>query len=236
MFNRNKTGELIIKPRYTPRTKLIIVIGVMVVLTAAVTLIYNYGLSMAGFERYSATRTQDSLANELKRVEEENRELRDSLARSQRNVQMLDVTHQELEKAVKQYAEENAKLREEANFYRNIISPADKKSGLRIQSLVIEPDGTNRYRYKLVLIQALKHERIVYGSASIVVNGMQAGSATQLRIPRAGDRAMSVNFKYFQEFEGRFELPGNFKPQTIKVQVSPNDSEPVEDLMKWPLS
>ena len=236
MFNRNKTGELIIKPRYSPRTKLIIVIGGVVALTAAVTLIYNYGLSMAGFERYSATRTQDSLANELKRIEDENRELRDSLARSQRNVQMLDVTHQELEKAVKQYSEENAKLREEANFYRNIISPADKKSGLRIQSLVIEPDGTNRYRYKLVLIQALKHERIVYGNAVIVVNGMQAGTATQLRIPRAGDRAMNVNFKYFQEFEGRFELPGNFKPQSIKVQVTTTGGEPVEDLQKWPLS
>jgi len=69
-----------------------------------------------------------------------------------------------------------------------------------------------------------------------VVNGMQAGTATQLRIPRAGDRAMNVNFKYFQEFEGRFELPGNFKPQSIKVQVTTTGGEPVEDLQKWPLS
>jgi len=236
MFNRNKTGELIIKPRYSPRTKLLVVIGGVVVLTAAVTLIYNYGLSMAGFERYSATRAQDSLATETRRLEGENRELRESLARAQRAVQMSDSTHQELEKTLQSSSQEIVKLREELNFYRNIISPADKKSGLRIQSLVIEPDGTNRFRYKLVLIQALKHERTVYGNASIVVNGLQAGQTAHLRIPGASDRAMSVNLKYFQEFEGRFELPGNFRPQTIKVLVTTTNGPPVEETLNWPLS
>lgn len=236
MFNRNKTGELIIRSRFSPRTKLLVVIGGVVVLTAAVTLIYNYGLSMAGFERYSASRAQDSLATEMKRLESENRELRESLARAQRAVQMSDSTHQELEKTLQSSSQEIVKLREELNFYRNIISPADKKSGLRIQSLVIEPDGTNRFRYKLVLIQALKHERTVYGNASIVVNGLQAGQTIHLRIPSTGDRAMNVNLKYFQEFEGRFELPGNFRPQTIKVLVTTTNGPPIEETLNWPLS
>ena len=85
-------------------------------LTAAVTLIYNYGLSMAGFERYSASRAQDSLATEMKRLESENRELRESLARAQRAVQMSDSTHQELEKTLQSSSREIVKLREELNF------------------------------------------------------------------------------------------------------------------------
>jgi len=236
MFNRNKTGELIIKKRYSPRTKLLVVIGVIVVFSAAVSLIYSYGLSMAGFERQSASRTQDTLAGEVSRLEAENRELRDSLARAQRAVQMSDATHQELDKTLKQSSQEIVKLREELNFYRNIISPADKKSGLRIQSLAIEPDGTNRYKYKLVLIQALKHDRTVYGNATFVVNGLQAGQTAQWRIPRPGERALTVNFKYFQEFTGRIELPANFRPQTIKVMVTTPGGSPVEENLNWPLS
>lgn len=237
MFNRNKTGELIIKPRYSPRTKLLVVIGGVVVLTAAVTLIYNYGLSMAGFERYSATRAQDSLATETRRLEGENRELRESLARAQRAVQMSDSTHQELEKTLQSSSQEIVKLREELNFYRNIISPADKKSGLRIQSLVIEPDGTNRFRYKLVLIQALKHERSIYGSASFEISGTQAGQDTVLKFPTPAQRPVSVNFKYFQDIEGRFELPRNFKPRQIKVVVlTSGGGQSVEETFAWPRS
>ena len=87
-----------------------------------------------------------------------------------------------------------------------------------------------------MLIQALKHERTVYGNASIVVNGLQAGQTIHLRIPSTGDRAMNVNLKYFQEFEGRFELPGNFRPQTIKVLVTTTNGPPIEETLNWPLS
>ena len=38
------------------------------------------------------------------------------------------------------------KLREELNFYRNIISPVDKKAGLRIQSLAVEPIGNSNHQ------------------------------------------------------------------------------------------
>jgi hypothetical protein len=235
MFKRNKTAELVIKRKYSPRTKLLIAGGVASAIVFTVAMVYNYGLSMAGFERWAATRAQEGLAQEVKRLDAENEELREALARAQRSVQMSETAHQELDKTLQASAQEIVKLREELNFYRNIISPADKKAGLRIQSLIVEPDSkSNVFRYKLVLVQALKHDRAISGTASIEISGMQAGTATVHRVPGPTDRPIQVNFKYFQDIEGRFELPRNFRPQRIKVNVVPYGGPPVEASYGWP--
>jgi hypothetical protein len=238
IFNRNKTAEVIVKPRLSPRAKLIIAITLAVIVVGGVSFIYNYGLSMAGFERALASRLQESLQQENRRLDSENQELREALARAQRSVQMSETAHQELDKALKASAQEIVKLREELNFYRNIISPADKKGGLRIQSLFIEPAGSaNRYRYKLVLIQALKHDHSVAGQAVIDIHGMQAGQETVIRLPTASEKPIGVYLKYFQDIEGRFELPRNFRPSRIRVGVTyAGGTQTVEQHFNWPLS
>lgn len=235
MFSRTKTGELVVKRRLPSRTKLLLSIGVALGLTLSAGWIYNYGLSMAGFARDSADQEQSRLQQALDRRDAENRELRESLARAQRSVQMNETAFQELDRALKGSAQEIVKLREELNFYRNIISPADKRSGLRIQNLYIEPAGASQYRYKLVLIQALKHEQVIRGSANFEISGTEAGENKVLSFPREKERPIAVNFKYFQDIEGRIDLPKNFKPHRIKVNVTPAGSaNSVEESFAWP--
>jgi hypothetical protein len=163
-------------------------------------------------------------------------ELRESLARAQRSVQMNETAFQELDRALKASAHEIVKLREELNFYRNIISPSDKKSGLRIQNLLIEPTGAaNHFRYKLVLIQALKHEQTINGSAWFEIVGVQGGQDSVLAIPGKDEQLIKINFKYFQDIEGEFELPKNFKPRRVKINVKPTRGlEAVEESYAWP--
>jgi hypothetical protein len=238
IFNPNKTGELIVKPRVAPRTKLLVAVLVAVGLIFTAGWIYNYGLSVAGFHIQSASREQESLRSDIKRLEEANEELRVSLARAQRTLQMDQSSYQELDRSLKASAQEITKLREELNFYRNIISPVDKKAGLRIQSLAIEPVGnTSQFRYKLVLIQALKHDRSISGTAQFEISGMQAGQDSVLTYPKPPQRTISVNFKYFQDIEGKFELPRNFKPRQIKVTVTTaGGTQNVEEIYTWPLA
>lgn len=237
MFNRNKTGELVVKRRLSSRTKLALVTGAATLALLSAGWIYNYGLSMAGFDRYSADRRQQRLQEELRQQHAANQELREALARAQRSVQMNETAFQELDRSLKTSAQEILKLREELNFYRNIISPVDKKSGLRIQNLYIERTAsTSRYRYKLVLIQALKHELAVRGSANLEITGVQGGQDAVLTFPTPNERPISVNFKYFQDIEGRFELPKNFKPRQVKVNVVPSSgAQAVEEVYTWPL-
>jgi hypothetical protein len=238
IFNRNRTSEVIVKPRLSPRAKLLVAAGVAAAVIGTISFIYNYGLSMAGFERHLASRLQDTLHQENRRLEAENQELREALARAQRSVQMSETAHQELDRSLKASAQEIVKLREELNFYRNIISPADKKGGLRIQGLYIEPaGGSNRFRYKLVLIQALKHDQTVYGNAVIEIHGTQAGQETVVRLPASNDKPIAVNLKYFQDIEGRFELPRNFRPERIRVNVSfAGGTQSVAQQFAWPLT
>lgn len=237
MIDLNKPGELIIKQRYSPRIKLLLAVIAAVALLAAAGFIYNYGLNRAGFESQSAQATQLTLQDEMRKLQDENREQRESLARAQRTIQMDQAAYQDLDKSLKASAQEIVKLREELNFYRNIISPADKKSGLRIQNLYIEPaGGTNQFRYKLVLIQALKHESLIQGRAVLEISGTQVGEDTVLRFPATNERPIMVSFKYFQDIEGKLELPRNFQPKRIKVYITtPGGNSMAEATYAWPL-
>ena len=232
---RNKTGEMVVKPRYSPRFKLFLAGLVVIGVFAAGAAIYNHGLSMAGFDRsFTLTRNRE-LQDEIRRLKNENQELRESLARAQRDVQMGQTTYQELDRSLKASAQEMVKLREELNFYKNIISPANKITGLQIQSLNIEPTAMpDRYRYKLVLIQALKHERSVYGRVRFEVSGTQEGKSVLLNFPEAVDKPINVNFKYFQDIEGVLRLPKNFQPLEVKVSVIRTNDQPVEQTYSWP--
>jgi hypothetical protein len=237
MIDLNKPGDLVIKPRYSPRIKLLLTVILAVALLALAGLIYNYGLTRAGFERESAEQVQLASQENIRKLQEKNQELQESLARAQRTVQMDQAAYQDLDKSLKASAQEIVKLREELNFYRNIISPVDQKVGLRIQNLSIEPVGTtNQFRYKLVLIQALKHESSVHGRASFEISGIQVGEDATVRVPAVNERPIQVNFKYFQDIEGKLELPRNFQPKRIKVIItSVGGTSMAEATYNWPL-
>ena len=236
MIDLNKPGDLVIKQRYSPRIKLLLAVIVAVALLASAGLIYNYGLDRAGFERQTAEQTQQTLQEDMHKLQDENKDLQESLARAERTIQMDQTAYQELDKSLKASAQEIVKLREELNFYRNIISPADKKSGLRIQNLYIESaGGANQFRYKLVLIQALKHESTIHGRASFEISGMQVGEDVVLKVPGANDQPILVNFKYFQDIEGKLDLPKNFQPKRVKVTITtPGGTSVAEATYNWP--
>ena len=242
MFKQKKTGELIVKPRYSPRVKLFIAGLIVVVLLVTSGVIYNHGLSMAGFESLTALRRQQDMQEVVAQLKQDNQVLRDSLARAERSLQMDQTAYQDLDRTLKVSSQAIVRLREELNFYRNIISPPNKKSGLHIQSLKLESaavDGTtatSKYYYKMILIQALNHDRKIRGKARFEISGMQAGENTTLRFPQGADKPISFSFKYFQDIEGQIELPQNFEPRTIKVNVTSRgrDAQSIEQIYPWP--
>jgi hypothetical protein len=237
MIKRNRTSELVVKPRVSAHAKfMIFAVGVLLVLLAAGG-IYRYGLSQGGFEFSIASLKQTRLENKVKNLEGENQELREQLARSERALQMNETTYKELDESLKTSAQEIVRLREEISFYRNILSPENKQPGVRIQSLHIEPtEKAAVFQYKLVVIQALKHDLQVRGSARFEISGLQAGKNTTLQFPGKQSRQIIVNFKYFQDIEGKFELPANFEPDLVKVvvQTSGREAKTLEREYNWP--
>lgn len=228
---------MIVKPAYSPKVKMGIAATIAGIVVLAGVGLYNYGLSSAGFERFLADRTAAGLKDKTSSLERENAQLREALARAERTLQMDKAAYDELNQSLKGSTAEITKLREDLNFYRNIISPPNKKGGLRIQSLNIEKglEG-HTYKYKLVLIQALKHDRLVVGKARFHITGLQAGKSTVLEIPESNAKSIGVNFRYFQDIEGEIKLPANFEPRSIKVNVTTRGrgATTVEETYNWP--
>ena len=239
IFRKHRTSELVIKRRYPPRVKLFIAGVVVVLLIVASGALYNYGLTTAGVEKFSAFRRQSELREEIKRIKDENLDLRETLARAQRTLQMDQVAYQELDRSLKESAKEINRLREEVSFYRNIISPDNKVAGLKVDRLTIDRAGNspdNHYRYKLVLVQALKHDHTIYGRVRLEVNGAQDGRDMMLVFPAPNEKQHNVSFKYFQEFEGVMKLPRNFQPSMVKVSITTTSpaAQTLEQNHAWP--
>ena len=231
---KSKIGELVVKPRSSPWIKLVIA-GVLIIgALAGFGAVYNHGLSMAGFDRSAMTQQQQRFQSELGKLKDENQDLRDALARTQLEVQIHQTSYQELDKSLKASAQEIVKLREELDFYRNIISPPNKAAGLQIQRLVITAAEPNQFRYKLVLIQSLKHDHIIGGEVRFEVRGEHNGKESTLHFPDASDKPIYVNFRYFQDVDGQFILPDNFKPQRVKVTVARSGGAGAEQTYNWP--
>lgn len=239
MIKRNRTSELVVKHRVSSHTKVMIVAITILVILVAAGGIYKYGLSQGGFEFSIASLKQTRLENKVKTLESENQELRETLARAERALQMNETTYKELDESLKGSAQEIVQLREEISFYRNILSPENKQPGVRIQSLHIDKtEKSSIFQYKLVVIQALKHDRAVRGRAKFEISGLQAGKNTVLKFPDNKSRPIIVNFKYFQDVEGKFELPANFEPNRVKVIVttSGREAKTLEKEYNWPKS
>ncbi len=234
---KKKTGRLIVTTHYSPRVKLLIYGVLVLTLIVGGGMIYDYGLNNAGFESAQAAHRLRELQDELKRFKDENAELRESLARAQRTLQMDQIAYQELERALNESARNIVKLREDLSFYKSILSPDSKITGLQIHSFNIERAAAdNEYRYKLVLVQSLKHDQIVTGTGKLEISGTQDGAPATLYFPEGSAAPIRVNFKYFQDVEGVMKLPKNFKPQRIRASVVTGGANPqtAEQTYHWP--
>src|SRR3989338_10009144 len=116
LFKRRKTVDVVVKPRTSPATKLLIAGSAAVAVVAAAVFIYDRGLSMAGFERDSAVHVREALEQETGKLRDEMQQLREALARAQRTIQMDQAAYQELDKSLKTSAQEIEASNTVANF------------------------------------------------------------------------------------------------------------------------
>ncbi len=187
---------------------------------------FQYGLSRAGFFGAVAANEQAELRARIANLESRNDELKHALARAERQLQIDHTAYQGLDDALQQSTQDIASLRAELNFYRNIISPPNSQRGAQIQELTLESTGTaDSYRYRLVLIQALDHKRLVSGRATLEIAGHQEGEAITVRGPEVIEGSGELKFRYFQNLHGVIRLPAGFQPERVRVTVSTNDKK-----------
>lgn len=187
-------------------------------------LVYEFGRIKGGYDIVDA-------AQERLQYEERIEALEDDIIELEQQVALLE-THRGIDREAYKEVEASltalqAKIQEQRDaiaFYRGIVSPSDGKSGLRVQDLRLTRGKEERqFNLRLVLVQAMQHDRKVSGDVNLSVVGNQDGVETSYDfnqlIPPEADKGWAFSFRYFQDFDRQLVLPDGFTPERIRVEV-----------------
>ncbi len=79
------------------------------------------------------------------------------------------------------------------------------------------------YNLRLVLVQAMQHDRSVKGKVDFILEGAEDGVSTTYNLaqlsPENETASWPFAFRYFQDFDRELVLPEGFAPQKINVEV-----------------
>jgi cell division protein FtsB len=205
------------------RTLMIRVFLVLLVLIVGY-LVFEYGRISAGYDTVDAANQRGQLDAHIATLDDEIEALKQEVA--------LLETHREIDREAYKEVESSliglqAKIVEQQDviaFYRGIVSPADGKPGLRVQDFKLTRGNEEReFNLRLVLVQAMKHDRKASGDVALSVEGSENGEAKSYALsellPPDADKAWPFSFRYFQDFDRQIVLPDGFTPERVHVEV-----------------
>jgi septal ring factor EnvC (AmiA/AmiB activator) len=199
-------------------------IGIAVLALVAVYLVFEYGRISAGYDVVDAANERSALNEHIDTLDDEIAELRQEVAVLERHREIDREAYKEVEGSLIALQERIQEQRDDIAFYRGIVSPADGKPGLRIQDLRLSRAAKERhFNLRLVLVQAMKHDRKVSGDVAVSVEGSEGGEARTYALaellPADAEADWPFSFRYFQDFDRQLVLPDGFTPERIHVEV-----------------
>ena len=219
----DRTPHLIVRLHVPGRATLVwaaVVIGGALALWGA----FEAGRSVAGYSIVAGLAARQAAAREHGELTARLRDAETRLADSEVARRVDREAYAQLGKSIAELQSRRGEQAQELAFYRGIVSPAAGIGGLRIQRLQILPGiAALRYRVRLVLVQAAAKDGVVSASADFSVDGTRAGQAASLPLTEIGisTRLLSFSFRYFQEVETEIELPADFVPRAVQIEVRP---------------
>jgi cell division protein FtsB len=206
-------------------------------------LVFEYGRISAGYDVVDAASERGELEAHIKSLDDEIEALKQEVA--------LLETHREIDREAYRDVEGSlitlqAKIQEQRDaiaFYRGIVSPADGNSGLRVQDLKLTRGAKEReFNMRLVLVQAMKHDRKVSGDVAVSIEGSEDGAGRTYALtdllPADADKAWPFSFRYFQDFDRQLVLPDGFTPERVHVEVrsKTRSISSIEESFAWAMS
>ncbi len=231
-----ETQQLVVK-RHAPRRAVLLWTGTVLGTLLGIWGTFEAGRMLAGYSVISAARERIAQSGEIADLRSK---LRDTEARLATAEVARRVDHEAEAQVEKSLAELQSRLGEatqELAFYRSVVNPNDGALGMRVQRLRVQPALAPRhYRVRLVLMQAARQEAVTAATADFTVDGLRGGHATSLPLSEIGtsSRVLNFSFRYFQELETEIELPADFVPQNIQVEVRPaKGASPIRQAYPW---
>jgi hypothetical protein len=171
----------------------------------------------------------EEVKEQLGKLTEENRVMRQdldgakgTLIERDRQLQIEKAAQGELARTVAQLQEENAALKEDLAFLRNIMSSGATPEGIGVSNLKVERDGRpNEYRYRMLLTQGGQRKQDFKGRVQIVARVAKDGNTSTVTFPdpAGGEAAGAFEFRFYQKVEGRFAIPDGTSLKGVDVRV-----------------
>ena len=177
---------------------------------------------ITGFNREEARQQIASLGEENAKLKRELDAAKSSLAERDRQAAIDRASQTELARNVTQLQDENATLKEDLGFLRNIMSSGATPEGLGIANLKVEPDGLpHEFRYRMLLTQGGQRKQDFKGRVQVVARVAHQGGLVSLTFPEAsaGEAAGTVDFRFYQKVDGRFRIPEGAVLKSFEVRV-----------------
>lgn len=220
------------------KNKLILILIVIALVAGSIGL-YDYGRFMAGYDSSEAGKQLTKFVEINDELDDEILTLREQKAQLERAAQIEQQAYSELNASIKVLQGEILELKGELAFYRGIVSPKDASRGLHLQSFSLTGNGNHSFRYKVVLTQVLKNDRLAHGLVHLRVDGLMNDQPKTLHLAAIAQptvKELSYRFKYFQNLEGNLNLPVTFRPLRASIQVLPSGrkTDMIEKTINWP--
>jgi hypothetical protein len=220
-----KSPQLIVR-EHDPLKRRVVIGALVFAVLAAGFLIYDYGKSRANFDFASLESENEAMHEQFEKLTSEIDDLQQKLVASERSREIERQAYSEVDASLRDLQAEILELKEEVAFYRSIVAPRESSRGLRIQRFKIMPTAQDKtFRYKLVLTQVIKNNRVTRGKVEIQIEGVQNGKHRTMSLANVSvekQKKLPFKFKYFQSFEGDLIIPDGFVPSRVNVKVVSN--------------
>ena len=222
-----------------------ILIGGFLVLLALVAayLVFEYGRISAGYDTIDAANERAALEAEIAARDARIGELEQEVALLETHREIDREAYKEVEGSLLELQAKIQEQRDAIAFYRGIVSPADGRPGLRVQDFRLTRGAEERqFNLRLVLVQAMKHDRKVSGDVALSIEGSEGGVArTYLlaeMLPDDANKDWPFSFRYFQDFDRQIVLPDGFTPERVHVEVRSKTRSvaSIEETFAWAIS
>ena len=169
----------------------------------------------------------------------------EQLAEAKRECAVLERTRQidieanrtaqdELRKA----QDERLALVKEVSFFRRLIQEGGGGI-LRVQELnLVEEDEPGEFIYSFTVSQLIQDFGESEGSIVLKVAGKRDEKQTTIplsKLPGSEPTTHKMNFRHFQNFEGRIVLPDEFEPDNLVIEIKPSSKKllPLTETFAW---
>ncbi len=215
---------------------------ILVSILAAVSVAWAfYEMGAAGITMPFADKAESVavLRADLSDQTKNNKTLRREVARLERSTQVEVQAAEEVKKTLREKEMEILKLTEELVFYRSLLAPEKAGVGVEVRDFNLRAaSDQSEYYYDFLLTQSSRNKKVAKGNIKVTIDGKQEGEMRRIQVleldAATGD-ALKYSFKYFQRLNGVFELPENFQPQKILIEVEPNakSKQPLQLSYSW---